>query len=199
MKDVVIVGNGHVDSAQAKAIAGAQWVVRFNDCRSATGGDTRTDVVAVCNTGRPARAMLGSHAWRTNPAVSNASEIWCVRDPVRFTAIRPLLATLHPELEDLCDDYTDGFRRYCSENGKRCLLITQETHHRVDQALRRIGAAPYIVPSSGMIVIESVLERFSETAVSIAGFGHEGWHHHPFASEKRLVDQYVSAGRLTRI
>lgn len=32
-------------------------VIRFNDCRSMGAGGSRTDVVAVCNTGRPGREM----------------------------------------------------------------------------------------------------------------------------------------------
>ena len=39
-------------------------VIRFNDCQSAGEGGLKTDVVAVCNTGRPAYAMIRQRSWR---------------------------------------------------------------------------------------------------------------------------------------
>ncbi|WP_064696964.1 glycosyltransferase family 29 protein [Rhizobium aegyptiacum] len=195
----MIVGNGSVDRQHVAAIDAADLVVRFNDCRSTSTSGMRTDVVAVCNTGRPARSMLGSDTWSMHPAVAAASEIWCVRDPKRFAAMKRLLAVVHPELDDFCDDGTQGFEQFCCLSGKRCLVISEATHDRVDDALREFNPAPYIVPSSGMIVIASVLDMFATDEITIAGFGHQGWEHHPFAAERRLVDHYVAQGRLSRL
>ncbi len=198
-RTVMIVGNGDIAAGAAATVDAADLVIRFNDCRSMGAGGSRTDVVAVCNTGRPARAMLGSAEWRRSPAVASASEIWSVRDPRKFAALRAPLAVSHPELDDFCDDYTDQFAAFCQATGKRHVVIDQSVHEAVDAALASHHPGSYVVPSSGMIVIADVLLRYPDDDVAITGFGHTGWEEHPFAAEKRLVDAYVSLGRLTRL
>ena len=66
---IMIVGNGDVPEGSAARIDAADRVIRFNECRNFGSTGSRTDVVAVCNTGRPARAML-SRAWLDSPPVS---------------------------------------------------------------------------------------------------------------------------------
>ena len=196
---VVIVGNGEVAAGAAAVIDAADLVIRFNDCRSMGAGGRRTDVVAVCNTGRPARAMLGSAEWRKSPAVAAASEIWSVRDPDKFSELRVSLAISRPELDDFCDDYTDQFTAFCQATGKRHVVIDRAIHEGVDTALADYDPGSYIVPSSGMIVIADVMSRHPDDDIAITGFSHTGWEEHPFAAEKQLVDAYVSLGRLRRL
>jgi len=197
----MIVGNGEIGQEHAAAIDAADLVVRFNDCRSYGAGGTRTDIVAVCNTGRPALAMLGGGHWKTNAAVGLASEIWCTRAPERFEVLRGTLAVTHPELDDLCDDYSAGFHAFASATGRRMVQMPAAIHVAVDERLSAIGAEPYVVPSSGMLVIDAVLERTArpDDSVTIVGFGHQGWAWHPFSAEKRLVESYIAAGRLQRL
>lgn len=195
----MIVGNGDVGDGGAEIIDAADFVIRFNECRSYGAGGTRTDVVAVCNTGRPGKAMIGSESWRIHPGVIEASEIWGVRDSEKFAAMRAPLSVSHPELDDFCDDYTDQFNDFCVEAGKVHRVIGKRIHDAVDQALSAFSPAPYVVPSSGMIVIGEVLDRFPDDEVTLAGFGHVGWEWHPFAAEKQLVDSYIAAGRLRRL
>lgn len=196
---IMIVGNGEIAEAAAKEIAIADLVVRFNDCRSVAASGSRTDIVAVCNTGRPARAMLGSAEWRNSPPIAAASEIWSVRDPRKFAALRAPLALSHPELNDFCDDYTDQFTAFCNATRKRHVVIDQSVHESVDEALAAHEPGAYIVPSSGMVVIADLLLRYPDDDIAITGFSHTGWDGHPFAAEKRLVDFYISLGRLRRI
>lgn len=77
----MIVGNGDIEEGGAGIIDAADIVIRFNDCRSYGAGGSRTDAVVVRNTGRPAKAMVGSREWRAHPGVVSAGEIWSVRDP----------------------------------------------------------------------------------------------------------------------
>ena len=195
----MIVGNGEVGEGMAGIIDAADFVVRFNECRSYGDGGSRTDAVAVCNTGRPAKAMLGSREWRAHPGVVSAREIWSVRDPEKFAALRAPLAVSHPELDDFCDDYTDEFSAFCADAGKRHVVIGKSIHEAVDVSLSAFDPQPYVVPSSGMIVIAEVMNRFPEATIDLAGFGHAGWEWHPFAAERQLVDSYVAAGRVTRL
>jgi hypothetical protein len=198
-RSIMIVGNGDVGEGGAEIIDAADFVIRFNECRSYGTGGTRTDVVAVCNTGRPGKAMISSESWRIHPGVVEASEIWGVRDPAKFAAMRGPLAVSHPELDDFCDDYTDQFSDFCAEAGKLHRVVDKRIHEAVDQALSAFSPAPYVVPSSGMIVIGEVLDRFPGDEVTLAGFGHVGWEWHPFAAEKQLVDSHIAAGRLRRL
>lgn len=207
---IVIVGNGPVPDSAAMEIASADCVIRFNDCRSYRPGQ-RTDIVAVCNTGRPAKMMLGASApsaphanilptaWGAHSAVVEAASIWCVRNPALFAALRVPLAITHPELDDFCDDATEAFEAFGVATGKVVRVLEAETQRFLETALAAFSPAPYIVPSSGLVVIGEVLRAHPGADLAIAGFTHVGWNGHPFAAEARLVDRWVAEGRLRRL
>ena len=198
---IVIVGNGDIPEGVDGTIDAADMVIRFNGCRSAGRGGRKTDVVAVCNTGRPALEMLAGGRWKASETVRQAGEIWCVRASEVFAALRAPLAESHPDLDDFCDDHTDGFRTFAAMTGRRLKVVPATVHHAVVASLRAFDPAPYVVPSSGLIVIAHVLDNVAGAGdrVSLAGFGHEGWMWHPFAAERRWVDARIAAGRLERL
>ncbi len=200
-RTIMIVGNGPVPDGAAMVIDAADLVIRFNDCRSCGAGGDRTDIVAVCNTGRPALAMLGGGAWKTSAAVRRARAIWCVRNAGKFETLRPQLAVTHPDLDDLCDDYTDGFLAFAKATGRTFHTVPASTHERVDAGLKQFDTGVYVVPSSGLIVIAEVLAHWQRPGdrVVLAGFGHAGWEWHPFAAERRYVDDLISKGQLSRL
>jgi hypothetical protein len=194
----MIVGNGEVGDEGRAAIAAAGFVIRFNECRSYALSPGRTDAVAVCNTGRPGKAMTGDTGWRTLRGVIEASEIWCVRDPDKFAEMRAPLALSHPELDDFCDDYTSQFKAFCKEAGKRHVVVEKVIHEAVDAELAAFDPGPYVVPSTGLIAIAEAFRRFPDTQIGLAGFGHSGWDGHPFTAERQLTDRYIAEGRLVR-
>jgi hypothetical protein len=196
---IAIVGNGDIGYEVSRAVDAADFVVRFNDCRSFDGHGGRTDAIAVCNTGRPGKTMLAAESWQHHPAVVAASEIWSVRDPGKFAALRPDLAVSHPELDDFCDDYTEDFAAFAATSGKRHVIIDQAIHEATDAALRPFDPGRYVVPSSGLIVIAHLLAARPADDIVIAGFGHVGWDGHPFAAERLLVESYIAAGWLKRL
>lgn len=197
----MIVGNGEVPEGAAATIDAADLVVRFNDCRSVGRGGTRTDIVAVCNTGRPALAMLGGGRWKTSEPVRQAREIWSVRSAAKFAAMRAALAKTHPDLDDFCDDYTTGFETFARATGRRHRVVPIEAHERLEQDLARFAPPPYVAPSSGLVVIADILSDVASAGdeIVLAGFGHSGWEWHPFAAERRYVDAHAAAGRLRRL
>jgi hypothetical protein len=201
VRRIVIVGNGEIGAGLAGTIDAADLVIRFNDCRSVGSGGVRTDIVAVCNTGRPGRAMLEGPGWMGNKAVWLAASIWCVRDPQKFAAMREPLLVEHPELDDFCDDYTDGFADYALQNGKDFHIIPASTHDTLDRDLAPFSPGPYVVPSSGAIVIAEFLTHYRKPGdeVLLAGFGHQGWEWHPWAAEREWVEDLISHGRLARL
>lgn len=200
-RQVMIVGNGPVDDGVASLIDAADLVIRFNGSRNFGVAGRRTDIVAVCNTGRPGAAMLADPEWRDSEAVRRTAEIWSVRDPEKFADLKPALAISHPELDDFCDDYTDGFASFAAAKCKRHRIIHRDVHEALDETLLALEAEPYVVPSSGLVVIEALLSdpAHAEDTIILAGFGHTGWDGHPFEAERRLVDRYIASGRLMRL
>lgn len=195
---IMIVGNGMVAEGAGAAIDAADFVVRFNVSRNGGTAGSRTDVVAVCNTGRPANEMLDGPEWRDSPAVRAAREIWSVRDPQKFAALRPRLAVSHPGLDDFCDDRTEDFSRFAEASKKVHTVIPAHVHEAADAALSAYAPGAYVVPSSGLVALFYVLAepRFSGSKIMLAGFSHEGWDGHPFAAERRLVTGLAAGGRL---
>jgi len=200
-RQIMIVGNGAVDEGAAPLIDAADMVIRFNGSRNFGAAGRKTDVIAVCNTGRPGAAMLADPEWRDSEAVRRTAEIWSVRDPEKFADLKPQLAISHPELGDFCDDYTDGFATFARANGKQHRIINRSVHDALDDALLALGAEPYVVPSSGLVVIQALLSdpRHASDTIILAGFGHSGWDGHPFDAERRLVDQHIASGRVMRL
>ena len=200
-RNIVIVGNGSAPPCAAAMIDSSDLVIRFNDCRSFHNTGTRTDIVAVCNTGRPARAMTSSPLWQNHPAVSSASTIWCVRNGQKFRELRDDLRESHPELDDFCDDMTPDFAAFAAATGKALTVIPRDVHDRLDRDLARVGTQRYVVPSSGLLAIGYVLDEIAgpDDTIHVTGFDHQGWDGHPFDAERRLVNMLVASGRLNRL
>jgi len=200
-KTIAIVGNGTFSNDDASAIDSCDLVIRFNDCRSVGEGGVRTDIVAVCNTGRPAAVMIGSTTWRNNPAVKRAATIWCVRDISKFVELKPLLAIQHPSLDDFCDDYTEQFASFAGETNKRFAVIPRRYHELVDLELQAFTPVSYVVPSSGLLAIAYVIGEISapDDQVLLAGFSHQGWDGHPFDTERSLVENLIAQGHMRRL
>lgn len=200
-RSIMIVGNGEIDPALAGPIDAADLVMRFNDCRSVGDGGTKTDIVTVCNTGRPGKKMVEGPDWKSNPAVRSASSIWCVRDPAKFAAMRDAILAEHPDLDDFCDDYTDGFREFARDAGKAFHVIPAATHEHLDDALATWRPAPYVVPSTGLVAVAEFLLHFTQPGdrIWLAGFGHQGWEWHPWDAERHWVNARLAEGKLNRL
>lgn len=197
----MIVGNGDIGEGLAGVIDAADLVMRFNDCRSVGPGGGKTDIVTVCNTGRPGKAMTEGSGWACNKSVWLASSIWCVRDPAKFRAMRNALLRSHPELDDFCDDYTDGFADYARKNGKDFHIVPAATHEALDRTLAAYDPAPHVVPSTGAVAIAEFLTHFRQPGdtIFLAGFGHHGWNGHPWGAEKAWIEGLVSSGAIVRL
>ncbi|MBB4006524.1 Urease operon accessory protein [Allorhizobium taibaishanense] len=198
---IMIIGNGDVPQEVADAIDAADLVIRFNNVRNFGRAGRRTDIVAVCNTGRPAKTMLRSRTWRNSRAVSESGAIWSVRDPVKLEAMKPEVLQDFPELEDLFEDHTEDFDAFARSGGKDHFVLPGSTHESAVAALTPYDPGSYVVPSSGLVVVSHILQdpTFAGDTVFLAGFSHEGWSGHPFAAERQLINAHIEAGRLTRL
>ncbi|TWD54225.1 hypothetical protein FB480_103133 [Agrobacterium vitis] len=200
-RTIMIIGNGDIGSLVAQRIDGADMVIRFNGSRNFERAGSRTDVVAVCNTGRPAKAMVQNAAWRDSVPVKDCRAIWSVRDMQKFQRIKPDVLAAFPELEDFFDDYTEAFGAFARENGKEHVVLPAALHDAVDAELAAFQPARYVVPSSGLMVMAHVLNdpAFVGDEIAFAGFSHQGWDGHPFDAERQWVNANVTSGRLTRL
>lgn len=197
----MVVGNGDIGPQARAAISDAHAVMRFNDCRSAGEDAARTDIVVVCNTGRPGKKMLEEPQWREHPSVRAAQAIWCVRDPAKFAEMRVPLSIDHPELDDFCDDYTGGFRVFAENEGKAFRVIPRQVHDRLDRALSAFSPAPYVVPSTGLVAIADLINNHldPEDHIGLAGFSHQGWDGHPWDAERQYLEPLEASGLVKRI
>jgi hypothetical protein len=198
---IMIVGNGDIAQEVAPVIDGADMVIRFNGARNFETAGNRTDVVAVCNTGRPAKAMLSDTAWCESVPVRDCSAIWSVRDPQKFMEIKPDILENFPDLTDFFDDYTEDFERFSAHRGKAHVVFSAQTHDGVEKEIKAYQPERYVVPSSGIMVMAHVLNdpAFADDEIAFTGFSHQGWNGHPFEAERQLVNAYVASGRLTRL
>jgi hypothetical protein len=200
-RKIIIVGNGRIEDGLARFIDAADMVMRFNDCRSIGPGGGRTDIVAVCNTGRPGKAMTEGESWTGNHAVRLARSIWCVRDPDKFRAMEPDILRAHPELDDFCDDYTHGFAAFARDHAKQFHVIPGATHDALDRELAAHAPAPHVVPSTGLVAIAEFLNHFRQPSdrIFITGFSHQGWDGHPWQAEEAWMDDVMDRGELIRL
>ncbi|EKJ94407.1 urease operon 23 kDa accessory protein [Bradyrhizobium lupini HPC(L)] len=155
---ITIVGNGELPPGAALLIDRSDIVVRFNDCRSLGLGGTRTDVVAVCNTGRPGREMTEGSEWRESHGVRQAAAIWSVRDPAKFAEMEPGIRAAWPELTDFCADYTGEFAAIARAGGKSHVVISRGVHERLDTALEAISPHHTSAPAPGSLPLPMFLK-----------------------------------------
>ena len=115
--------------------------------------------------------------------------------------MRPSILRDHPELDDFCDDYTDGFADYARQNGKDFHIIPAATHEALDRTFATFASEPYVVPSTGAVAIAEFLDHYRRPGdqIFLAGFGHQGWDGHPWAAEKGWVEDLIRKGKLRRL
>lgn len=200
-KRIIIIGNGEIAQGVAELADASDMVVRFNLCSTYGASGHKCDVVALCNTGRPAKQMAFSAEWRAHPAVQSAGEIWSVRDAAKFHDMKPQIIARYPELDDFFEDFTDEFAALAKREGKSDCVIDRAVHEALDAEMSRLDGASYVCPSSGLVAIAHILKNVKQPSdeVLIAGFGHQGWALHPFVAEKRLIDEWAAQGHLIRV
>jgi hypothetical protein len=94
-------------------------------------GPSRTDVVAVCNTGRPAWRCSGRGEWPSIRPCARRGYLERSR-PGKIRCPAAPLAVSHPELDDFCDDYTEVNSMPSAQCGKAHVVVDKLIHERVD-------------------------------------------------------------------
>ena len=180
---IAVVGNGPVDPACRQTIDEHEFVVRFNHCSNFETSGVRTDALVFAPVG-PTGAINASEEVHAG-AIRHAKEFWFTRsadliDEERRKAIAKGADTINLE---------DWTRQIIARHvGSRpYLFLDPKIYRRAERELAALGASEPFEPSSGVLALIHLRERFPRKAINLFGFTHEGWEGHSWEAERKLV------------
>jgi len=217
MPKLIIVGSAPLDRDFSRFIENCDCVVRFNNCKNYGGfSGTRTDILFLSNSGDPAmhrtlafllQDRTPDQVQREMPYVHKANTVWFVRprNP-------ELLEHLNSKIEDNVPmkaaeigynrhgrDLAGEITRSLKIPEDKIRIVSPAFHSDIWERLISLGPTEAVVPSTGIIGIETVLKdpMFKKYKQKfLLGFGWEGWIGHPWELEKKLVQKYLNQGLL---
>ncbi len=175
VRTVALVGNGPIGRAAAGEIDGHDLVVRINRAPLCGAAGERTDVLAMLPP-----VHLTSIAERSQPinprALEGAREFW--------------FACEGSETE------TAAARRLAGDWPVRWLGLTFAGLAR--DRLRAHQPEGKLTPSTGLILIFALLALMPEAEIVLFGFSHAGSTRHLWSGERRVVEDLIGEGRVSR-
>jgi hypothetical protein len=196
---ISIVGNAPLACNCSDEIDRSDFVVRFNMCRNyGERGGTRLDALVFTNTGKTGRRFATDAILAKISGFAAAGEIWLTRNRAIYHARRRRYFLLHLSRRLANTDFSD---RIIEKMGSREIVIFgADLQNALDARLRELGAAAGTMPSAGMLAVEYVLRKRGGAGADVVlyGFSHQGIKEHPWESERRLIEAYISEGKLRR-
>lgn len=211
MKRVVILGNAPIKPDLTTFIDNSECVIRFNDCKNyRVNTGKKTDILFLNNTGNPSTNESLSFLLKNRneervgknlPYVKKASEVVFVRPNAKFCKLftneyisdnNPLKVQQLHEIQ-LERDLENEIVKALYLEDKEIDFIDNEFYVNVWNKLLRYGKTKAIMPSTGVLGIESLLDstKYTEYKKYIAGFSLEGWEGHPWELERCLINDYI--------
>lgn len=186
---IIILGNGPINTELAEQVDNCPSVVRFNRCAAMPAhlGKRCTDLWLL-GRGRQAQSLLEEPLVMPLEGLSKIM----VTDPAPNLFMQQLFKLIrrHGRL-----DHGDAlFKHYGT--GLHQERLTQQFRQSLLAYLLTLGPTihkPYC-PSSGTLAITHYLKLFSK--VHIAGFGFQGWKRHPWHLEKRYVAELIDENKV---
>lgn len=176
----LLVGNGPTNDVGVKA-KHADAVIQINDCQHNDQAIAeKTRYIFVSNSGDTSLPLL-DHILRHKYSFPNA-QIICARNPLYYTVKKWLLRlrgnSLVPNYEIL-----PAWERLTGR-----IFVSFLQTMRLEFKLRKHGMAPSLMPSTGMIAYHWLCQRLEPAdSLDLVGFTFEGWEHHPWDIERKLV------------
>jgi len=218
-KTLVIVGNAPLDRDFSEIIDSCDCVIRFNNCKNyIINSGKKTDILILNNTGNLSsqntlNLMLKNRTKEEIknelPYMKNVKHVWFIRPDMIF--LNGFIKNMFPKDNAFRDKELASFKiigtrdlitemikaQKISKNKVR--VITKHLYMRVWDKLILYGTADAIVPSTGVLGIEMILDdpNFHDYEKYIVGFSWKGWNGHPWQAEKLLVNKYIKNGTLT--
>lgn len=200
MNRVVVVGNGGISRDLSPFVDGSDFVVRFNRPASWGGlGGSRFDAWVIAN-GRGGCAFARQRSFADSPFRDLPSVIWFPRPLASHRQLPLDPAYGGARISDPVDD--DVSLNIIESNNLRqtCLCFGKDFYLRCILKLYDLRAAQYVLmPSSGYIAINYVIETMPAADIFLLGFDFQGWDGHPWALEKESVRLMASQGIVTII
>ena len=183
-KTIFVVGNGLINDNLSEVIDQSDIVVRFNEPKSSLGkSGVKTDILFVCNSGKPMQRRLSNDAYFSSAIVREASQVIFAYHPQIIAAYfrHPnFLSRLKGRRSDWTLRAVDAFGTV----GKSVMILPPQFYENgcailgVPEAARR-----EVFPSTGYFGLTYVLQNFdpSQWKIMLCGFSWEGWRRHPWA------------------
>ncbi|AOT07619.1 glycosyltransferase family 29 protein [Pseudoalteromonas luteoviolacea] len=188
-KNVLIIGNGPVNTDISKQVEEFDRVVRFNFCAGLPAhlGTKCTDLW-LSSRGRQAMKIAQQFP-RLN--LSNLSQVM-LTDPKQSIFKQILFKAINRKGKI---DFGDKIARHVDDK-QIIQRIDQRYRASVLSDLLKLGKPECkpVCPSSGLLAMHYFIERCQH--VTITGFGFQGWKRHPWAQEKQYVDKLVKQGKI---
>lgn len=199
--DVAIIGNGDLLTDHSARIDACDYVIRINMVRGIGGnyGD-KMDYLVLCNTGVAAVTVMSP---KHNRNIAKAKRIILARNPALYTDIGAQF--MGQRAAEFFVDFSHvatgpGFKH------ARVDCVDYEVGLAIMTKLTKFSQEPFVMPSTGMRVIEEVIENPQTfgfagpiSQIFVAGFTYEGWPGHPWNAERALTDHYIAQGLVTRL
>ena len=197
---IAIVGNGPLERDRSAEIGASDLVIRFNMCENfGRNTGTRADVLALSNTGKTGRRFGTQKVLDRIPAFPAASQIWLPRNPGVYSARKAKIPFYDRAGRLGNTDFGPDILRRAAH--RRVVVFDAALNDGLAAKMQQCGGSPDDMPSTGLLVIEYVLEQMKlpqAREVVLYGFSHTGNSWHAWDTERRLIEQYVSAGRVAR-
>jgi hypothetical protein len=217
MKSLIIVGSAPLEKNLSPFIDACDCVIRFNNCKNYGGNSGRkTDILFLSNSGDPANHPTLDFMLKERspeevetelPYLSRARHVWFVRPP--SAELLDFLKNRIPDSVPLkkAELQNNSHQRELAAEIVRALKIPEEKvrhvsaefHASVWDKLMRYGSTEAVLPSTGIVAIETILlgrqwEIYKKKYIT--GFGWTGWEGHPWGLEKQLAEDYLTLGKL---
>jgi hypothetical protein len=198
-KQLYIVGNGPITGDMSPRIDGSDFVVRFNEPKASAGmSGTKTDILFLCNAGKPMQRRLEDSSFLTSAIMKDAGQVILAYHPIIIDRYFPKPNALS-RLKGRREDWTFATIMALGAIGKTSTVFPASFYM---EGCRELGLPQdkmgIVFPSTGYFGIFHILRHFSpaEWTISLCGFSWEGWKRHAWADEREWVEDKVRRGLL---
>ncbi|MBA8880087.1 hypothetical protein [Phyllobacterium myrsinacearum] len=201
-KKMYIVGNGPIKEDLSAAIDRSDFVVRFNEPKSSIGmSGTKTDILFMCNAGKPMQRRLADPSFIASPIVRAASQIVLAYHPFIIERYFPKPNILS-RIKGRRSDWTMATIRALGGVGKTNIVLPEQFYL---DGCRELGLPDSkmaeVFPSTGFFGIYYILNHpdYAGWDISVCGFSWQGWKRHAWANEQEWVKDKVDRKLLSVI
>ncbi|WP_244642357.1 hypothetical protein [Phyllobacterium sp. 628] len=194
-----IVGNGPIAADLSAAIDASDFVVRFNEPKCSIGmSGTRTDILFMCNAGKPMQRRLSDPLFLQSPILQAAEQVILAYHPHIIARYFPKPNPLS-QIKGRRSDWTMETVKALGAVGKANTILPVQFYLN---GCRELGLPEAqmgkVFPSTGYFGIYYVLnhKQFANWDISVCGFSWQGWKRHAWADEQQWVKSKVETGRL---